>query len=318
MKTLSVLRTNTSPYHGQDFNKIERNRINSIPGLTFLDSQPLTDFSDNILITNTHTRLSEIPSKLLGHTQLIIHSNSGYDNFAQDRERWWNIPVIIGHEIRAQAVAEYYLNAILVGLAELPQHLQWSKARTWSRPLLRDQEIWIFGHGHIGKKISAVLAALGCHLTIIDPFQSENYPTWKYSDLSKARIILACCSLNSTSKHLFGEVFFKSCHPQLIFINAARGGLVDENALRSFLLSNPESQAFLDVFETEPFNQNWQHFPQVWKTSHIAGVYADLDEMIINFEERILKDFTQLTRPDFLNKHSQSLLQNKWFQGELI
>ena len=49
---------------------------------------------------------------------------------------------------------------------------------------------------------------------------------------------------------------------------------------------------FLDVFEREPFDESWHHFPQVWKTSHIAGVYSGLDEAIIEFEENILKEFT--------------------------
>jgi phosphoglycerate dehydrogenase-like enzyme len=117
---------------------------------------------------------------------------------------------------------------------------------------------------------------------------------------------------------MFNEKFFNRAHPELIFINGARGKLVEERALREFLLSHPKAQAFLDVFEHEPFNESWHHFPQVWKTSHIAGVYSGLDEGVVQFEEKTLKDFIFLEEIDFFKKYSKELLQNKWVNGELI
>jgi phosphoglycerate dehydrogenase-like enzyme len=152
----------------------------------------------------------------------------------------------------------------------------------------------------------------------VDPFVSGHLSSWKNGQLSKARIVIACCSLNSSSRHLFDESFFHNAHPELIFINGARGQLVKENALKEFLLSHSSAQAFLDVFEREPFDESWHHFPQVWKTSHIAGVYSGLDEAIIEFEEKTLKEFMELDENAFKMKYHQELLQNKWTKGELI
>lgn len=312
------MRTHSSPYHGPDFANIEQNRLNLIPGVSFRNRNDSVQPVPTVLITNTHTRLRELPASLLAGTKLIIHSNSGYDHFNQERDLWINIPVIIGHEIRAQAVAEYYLSALFTGLLEMPQHLAWSKSRAWERPLIKDQEVLIFGYGHIGKIIEATLKALGARVTVVDPFVSGRPHLEDIADYSKARIVLACCSLNSSSYHLFNESFFQWAHPELLFINGARGKLVDEKALRDFLLSHPQAQAFLDVFEEEPFQESWHHFPQVWKTSHIAGVYSDLDEAIIQFEEKVLRDFTQMGWDDFKTKYSEALLQNKWIKGELI
>ena len=312
------MRTHSSPYHGPDFANIEQNRLNLIPGVSFRNRNDSVQPVPTVLITNTHTRLRELPASLLAGTKLIIHSNSGYDHFNQERDLWINIPVIIGHEIRAQAVAEYYLSALFTGLLEMPQHLAWSKSRAWERPLIKDQEVLIFGYGHIGKIIEATLKALGARVTVVDPFVSGRPHLEDIADYSKARIVLACCSLNSSSYHLFNESFFQWAHPELLFINGARGKLVDEKALRDFLLSHPQAQAFLDVFEEEPFQESWHHFPQVWKTSHIAGVYSDLDEAIIQIEEKVLRDFTQMGWDDFKTKYSEALLQNKWIKGELI
>lgn len=316
MKSLQVIRTHLSPYHGPNFQQFEQDRLEKIPSLRFVKLTEANPLLPTILITNTHTQLKLLPQKLLQNTKLILHSNSGYDHFAQEAELWRNIPTIIGHEIRAQAVAEYCLASLMEGLVQLPQHLAWSPSRIWERPLIKDQEIWIYGHGHIGKRVEQSLKALGAQVVIIDPFIKQIAPINKSH--KKARVVIACCSLNSSSQQMFNEDFFNEAHPELIFINGARGKLVHEQSLREFLLSHPQAQAFLDVFENEPFNENWHHFPQVWKTSHIAGVYSGLDDGVITFEEETLKDFTSMTKTVFLNKYKNELLQNKWINGELI
>lgn len=314
MKSLQVIRTHFSPYHGSNFEQIERDRLQKIPGISMVPITQADHSLPSVLITNTSTELKKLPNTLLKNTQLILHSNSGYENFTSDVELWSSIPLLIGHSIRAQAVAEYSLACVFQGLLEIPQHLTWDKNRHWERPLIKDQQIWVFGNGHIGKIIITTLKALGAQVTVVDPFLNQVPST----DHSEARIIIAATSSNQSNYHLFNESFFKLAHPELIFINGARGKLVEEKALREFLLSHPKAQAFLDVFEQEPFDQSWHHFPQVWKTSHIAGVYSGLDEGIIQFEERALTDYTQMSDIEFKQKYQHELLQNKWIKGELI
>jgi D-3-phosphoglycerate dehydrogenase len=316
MKSFQVIRTHFSPYHAPHFEQIERDRLQQIPGIKVEALKNLNPNIPSVLITNTHTVLKDLPAQLLNQTKLILHSNSGYDHMSKEFDLWKDIPVIVGHEIRAQAVAEYSLSCLFQGLIELPQHLRWSQDRVWERPQIKDQNIWIYGYGHIGKTVADTLKALGAKVTIVDPFIPEFAHT--VGTHAEARVVIVCSSLNKTSKHLFNEKFFATAHPELIFINGARGKLVDEKALREFLLIHPEAQAFLDVFEHEPFDESWHGFPQVWKTSHIAGVYSGLDAGIIQFEEKVLRDFVSLDDNQFKQKYQRELLQNKWIQGELI
>lgn len=321
MTEYQVLRTHTSPYQAPDFLQKERELMGKIPGIRYVTAQEIDPKLPLILITNTHTQLKELAPSLLAKAKLIIHPNSGYDHFASEKEYWESIPLVVGHEVRAQAVAEYTLGALFEGLCEMPQHLHWQKGREWSRSLLKDQAMWIFGYGHIGKKVAATLASLGVQLTIVDPFETSPYhhlKRWQDGDLASARVVMSCLSLNQTSLHLFDEAFFREAHPQLLFINGARGKLVEEKALKSFLLTHPEASAFLDVFEQEPFGEEWHHFPQVWKTSHIAGVHQGLDQGILDFEIRVLKDFIQLESAAFEVKYQKELLQKKWRQGVLV
>lgn len=320
-KSYQVVRTHISPY--QDKNFLEREKVR-VEGLTGLKYRTLESLSSDpvILITNTHTILSELPSALLKQTKLIIHPNSGYDHFTQEHDLWKHIPLVIGHTIRAQAVAEYSLSALFQGLVELPQHLTWHKERMWQRSLLKNKSVWIFGYGHIGKIIADTLGTLGMKVTVVDPFIDECphflLKDWRLGNLKEAGVVISASSLNPTSYKMFNEDFFSSVNGEVLFINGARGKLVNESDLKEFLLSHPHSFAFLDVFEKEPFGEEWHGFPQVWKTSHIAGVEKDLDEKILEFEENVLRDFLSQGEKDFLHMYRKELLQNKWIKGVLI
>jgi phosphoglycerate dehydrogenase-like enzyme len=317
MTSYQVTRTHVSPYQCKDFLSLEKALIERFPDLTYVALDQAGE-KETILLTNTHTQLSELPLKVLKNTRLIIHPNSGYDHFAHDRHLWEEIPLIIGHTIRAQAVAEYCLAAVFEALVELPQHMSWDKNRMWSRGLLKDTNVWIFGLGHIGKIIATTLSALGMRVTRIDPFKSDCLAHWKQGDLKSARVIISAMSLNQTSVRYFNEEFFSELGAEVLFINGARGKLVDEKALKDYLLTHPRSFAFLDVFEKEPFGEDWHGFPQVWKTSHIAGVEQDLDRRILDFEEAVLTDFLKLPQNEFFQKYENELLQNKWMKGVLV
>lgn len=321
MKRFQVIRTHISPYQRQEFLSDERAMVEEFPLLNY---ETLTTFKDlkTILVTNTHTKLAEIPEDVLKQTVLIIHPNSGYDHFTTEHALWKNIPLVVGHTIRAQAVAEYSIGALFEGLQELPQHLTWDKNRNWDRKLLKDTPVWVFGYGHIGKIIADTLSVLGMKITVIDPFikycPHKLLSDWRQGNLGEARAIITATGLNQYSHRMFNKDFFDSLSDEVLFINGARGKLVDEKSLREYLLVHPKSFAFLDVFEKEPFGEEWHGFPQVWKTSHIAGVENDLDDKILDFERAVLADFQNLEENEFLEKYEKELLQNKWIKGVLV
>jgi D-3-phosphoglycerate dehydrogenase len=321
MKKYQVIRTHSSPYQNTDFFEQEKKIIEDFFGLNYTNLKEASEIS-TILITNTHTKLANIPKKILDQTRLIIHPNSGYDNFSKEIHLWENIPLIVGHDIRAQAVAEYSLGAVFENLLEMPQHLNWDRERKWNRTLIKETEIWVFGYGHIGKIISDTLSALGSNLTVVDPFVKSCphnlISHWQEKAINNARVIISALSLNQTTFHYFDEKFFKALSTRVLFVNGARGDLVDESSLKNYLLSNPDSFAYLDVFEKEPFENEWQGFPQLWKTSHIAGVEKNLDKKILKFEKKVIQDFLTLDREAFLNLYERQLIQSKLIQGVLI
>ena len=82
---IQIYRTNSSSYQDSNFFKMEKEQLESIDGVKYLNS--LTEAQDQspfILISNTHTEPTELPLTLLDKTVLMIHPNSGHDNFPKN------------------------------------------------------------------------------------------------------------------------------------------------------------------------------------------------------------------------------------------
>jgi D-3-phosphoglycerate dehydrogenase len=296
---LRIKRTSTSPYFSASFNELEKKSL-----------APFAEFTESaadVLITNTHTVFAELNQNELQKTKLIIHPNSGYDNFPENFVANCIAPIIIGNPIRGQAVSEYILSALFSYYSEIPTHKSWDKNRKWPRKLISDLKITLVGFGHIGKIIHAALEGMARELSIYDPFENFNELKSQNSD-----VLIMASGLNSSSRHLINKQFLSSLKPDALIINAARGELVETVALVDFLKKNPEAFAVLDVFEKEPNNfSDFCDLKNIKLTSHIAGVYAQIDARTIDFEVAILKDFTELSEREFREKHQKIILQNK-------
>lgn len=315
MKSFQVIRLNVSTYQDPLFLEREKQSLESL-GLRYCSTREEINDSPLILLTNTHTEISEIPD-LLKKTELIVHPNSGYDNLSSSYQFIEYIPTVIGHEIRAHAVVEWILSSFFEASITRPKHQSWDHNRKWDRTLLKEKEVVIFGHGHIGKMVTESLRAIGIKVLVIDPYQPGCYQSYSELPVKKYHALIVCCGLNEKNKGLFNKELFSHLSFDY-FINGARGKLVHDQDLKNYLEEHSESKAYLDVFSTEPFQNEWKDFPQVTCSSHIAGVYTELDQEIINFESRVLNDFLKLNNKDFAAKYSQQLLSAKFKEGVII
>lgn len=309
---IQVYRTNSSSYQNHHFFQKEKATLEEIQGVRYISS--LKEISKDlpfVLLTNTHTIPEELPAPMLDNTMLIVHPNSGYDNFDTNFVQKASYPIIIGNPIRAHAVVEYCLSCIFHHFTSIPNHLHWSSSRTWSRKLLRDQKVLILGHGHIGKILNQSMSPLCKEVVIYDPYFSSNTASsnvdnnvrtsWDDQLLDDVEILIVASSLTEKNKQFLDHKKLKRLHSECIIINAARGELINEHELIQFLKKNPNVKCYLDVFNQEPFAPGHLHeIKNLNKTSHIAGVYATLNDDIIDFEHQVIKDFIYLH-----NKHSE-------------
>lgn len=303
---LSVKRISTSPYFRDEFSQLEKKTIEEKnPGAEML---PLNSSElAQILITNTHTDVKTISNEQILACELMIHPNSGYDNLSADFIGSSHFPIVIGNPIRSMAVTNFILSALLSHYSPLPSEKVWNDSRSWKRKLLSELSILIVGNGHIGSLIQKSLSALAKNVTVYDPYQDMTRLVLKDTD-----VVIMACSLNEKNKHMINKKFLLDLNQDFLLINAARGQLVNTQDLMEVLLERPKAFAVLDVFEAEPADFSiFSGIKNIQVTSHIAGVYQQIDLVTANFEAEVIHDFKTMTTMEFEDKYKKSILKNR-------
>jgi erythronate-4-phosphate dehydrogenase len=133
--------------------------------------------------------------------------------------------------------------------------------------------IGIIGVGNVGKKIEQMAQYLGFNVLRYDPPRAEaegpeGFCSLEYL-LENSQIVTMHVPLNETTRNMANEAFFALMQPGSIFINAARGEVVDEEA---FMLALPKFGAsVIDTWNNEPnINVDLVEMVDI-ATPHIAG-----------------------------------------------
>ena len=208
------------------------------------------------------------------------------------------------------------MSQIFEVISSIGHHPFWQAQREWNRDLLKEKTICLIGFGHIGKILYQALHLLVKEIIIYDPY--KDHPTDLDEALSRSDLILPVCSLNPSSVNLLNKKRIHLLKEGFILINASRGKILDQKALIERLKVDQRSYACLDVFEKEPFNDRLSCLNNLKTTSHIAGVFKNLDEEIMNFTTSMANDFLHLKATTFQQKHSSLLLSNRHYNGVII
>jgi phosphoglycerate dehydrogenase-like enzyme len=140
---------------------------------------------------------------------------------------------------------------------------------------------WVLvGFGNIGHEIAKRIKPFGVDLTVVrrnpaaDPLADRVVPfSGLAGTLPDADVIVLACPLNDETRNTCDQAFFQALKPGAILINIGRGGLVDEEALKSGLDRDQPAHAVLDVFQTEPLPADswiWDH-PKVRVSAHTSN-----------------------------------------------
>jgi len=141
----------------------------------------------------------------------------------------------------------------------------------------------LVGFGAIGRDVARRAAPLGVSVTAYDPFLSVDDPAWAMAEsrsfdtlIANSDVISVHVPLTQETHHLLDTAAIAKMKKGAIVINAARGGVVDEEALANALKESQLGGAALDVFETEPVTaESGSHLanvPNLILTPHIAGL----------------------------------------------
>jgi len=151
----------------------------------------------------------------------------------------------------------------------------------------------LIGCGGIGSKVASVAEALGCEVCV---YKRTPHPTYKNMDIDtlikECDIISVHTPLNEGTKNLVNRERIFSMKKDAIFINVARGGVADEDALADAIEQKAIGGIGIDVYSTEPFPKDHpynkiMHLPNVCLTPHMAwGAYESrercMNEIVLN------------------------------------
>ncbi|MDP2515680.1 D-2-hydroxyacid dehydrogenase [Photobacterium damselae subsp. piscicida] len=180
-------------------------------------------------------------------------------------------------------IAEYVFGQWLSHSRHFPLYSKQQQQHQW-HPLpyqsIAGKTLVIIGTGSIGQHLAQVAKAFHCQVIGVNRHGNSPcelfdciYATAQLSQaLEQADVIVSVVPATSDTTNLFNHQTFSHCHQALLF-NVGRGNAVNIANLYQALDRDQIRHAYLDVFKTEPLEQNsklWGH-PQISITPHIAA-----------------------------------------------
>lgn len=248
-------------------------------------------FIDKAEVLVTHLApISRAMLENLPHLKFIAVSRGGPVNIDVEAARQKGVVVVNTPGRNASAVAEFTLGAMLaetrkirVGHEALRQG-QWRgdlyRADTTGREL-NELTVGVIGYGDIGKRVVALLKAFGATVLVHDPYvqlsaqdTSDGVQLADFDTLlEQSDVVTMHPRVTEETTGMMNREAFERMKPGSVFINTARGPLVDYDALYDALKSEHLAGAMLETFAVEPAPPDWPllQLPNVTLTPHIAG-----------------------------------------------
>ena len=218
--------------------------------------------------------------------------SAGYDRLDLERFKAMNIPVANNGGANAPTVAEMAVLLMLSVFKKLPLHHNKLHEGEWlghrealKMRELRDKQVGIVGFGHIGRETARNVNGFLAHVAYFDPMgappEVEKELSAKRMELDElirtSDVISVHTPLLPATRGMFSTAQFAAMKPTAIFVNTARGPVVDEAALIDALDKGEIAGAGLDVFEEEPLATDSPLLGRdnVVVTPHIAGTTID-------------------------------------------
>lgn len=210
-----------------------------------------------------------------------------------------------------ESVAELTLGMMLSLLRNVPQvDARCREGKTKDGLVgfeLKGKTVGIIGTGAIGQRTAQLCSAFGCKVIAYNGFsKKENSERITYLPLKEmleqADIVALHCPLTEQSRHLINEETIGYMKKSAILINAARGQVVDSDALAKALNDGRIAGAGIDVFEVEPPLQTDHpllHAKNTIVTPHVA--FATKESMEIR-AEIVFRNIDQWLKGEQINK----------------
>ena len=272
-------------------------------GIDLLEGHPKFDFEiiENLDVSNINSKISEcdaisirtakLPGALIDvakNLKIISRHGVGYDNIDTEATKRKKITLAITANSNAVAVAEHVMFMLLNISKRKDMYDSSVKSGRFDErnKLPKTIELWnknilIAGFGRIGQCLIKRCKGFEMNVFVYDPYISneiiENLGGKKVDNLAETIKSMDAISLhiplNNETENLINYDLLKTMKKNCIIINAARGGIINEEDLNKALNENLIFGAGLDVFTVEPPSKDnpLLNNPKVMLSPHTAA-----------------------------------------------
>jgi len=219
----------------------------------------------DIVLTNK-IRLSRELLERAPKLRFIALTATGTDNIDTEAARAHGIGVANIRHYCTQSVVEHVFGVLLSLTHSLERYHDAVREGEWQRsadfcmlhfPIreLSAMTLGIVGYGALGQGVARIARDFGMQVLVAARPGTEGVPDGRVGFermLAASDVISLHCPLNEDTRNLFGAREFRAMKPGAIFINTARGGLVDSQALVDALTHGEIAAAAVDVLPKEP------------------------------------------------------------------
>ncbi|WP_306331691.1 phosphoglycerate dehydrogenase [Vibrio injensis] len=261
----------------------ENELLEAVKDVHFIGIRSRTNLTESVI--NAANKLVAIGCFCIGTNQVNLEA-------AAQR----GIPVFNAPFSNTRSVAELVLGEILLLLRGIPEKNALAHRGIWKKSAdnsyeARGKRLGIIGYGHIGTQLGIIAENLGMHVYFYDienklSLGNATQVQTMSELLNKCDVISLHVPETPETKNMMGAEEFARMKPGAIFINAARGTVVDIPALCGALESGHIAGAAIDVFPTEPasnkerFESPLTAFDNVLLTPHVGGSTQEAQENI--------------------------------------
>ena len=239
------------------------------------------------------TQLAPVSARMMDRMpdlKLIAVSRGGPVNIDMAAAREHGIRVVNTPGRNATAVAEFTIGAILAETRLIRVGHEALRAGEWRGDLYRadrtgrelnEMTVGVIGYGNIGTKVVRLLRAFGAKILVCDPYvqlsaedQDAGVRHVGLEELlAHSDVVTMHPRVTEETRQMINAETLALMRPGTIFVNTARGPLVDYDALYDALVSGHLAGAMLETFAIEPAPADWPilQLPNVTLTPHIAG-----------------------------------------------
>ncbi|RKS72485.1 phosphoglycerate dehydrogenase-like enzyme [Motilibacter peucedani] len=250
---------------------------------------------------------------------------SGVDHLRSEPLWDSDIPITTIGGVSPVPLAEYVMWAVLGTAHRLPALLETRERRRWPGPderwarmlpaPVRGATLGILGYGRIGREIGRLGRVFGMDVLAVrrtpgSPARAADHydpsaelqpsadapvqvfgPDGLHEVLGRSDYLVVVLPLTEQTAGMLDAQALGALKDSAVIINVARGGIVDEDALRAALRSGRVRAAVLDVFADEPLapDDPWWDEPNVLVTPHVSGLAPAYAEQVLEIVSQNLR-----------------------------